>query len=306
METAPSVSCLPHNAKMSKAKKVLEDAKEIENPELDLFDKGVSTFEEMPGLLNMTYITRLTLSHNKIKCKLYIFRLTEIHLLKYIHLFVAVPPGLANLVNLEILNLANNHVEDLPLSLSSMPRLRILNLSINRLYELPRGFGAFPALEILDLTYNNLKDDSLPGNFFMMQTLRALYLGDNDFEKLPADIRNLKNLEILVLRENDIIELPKELGELSRLRELHVQGNRLTILPPELGNLDMLSNKAAFKFEGNEWVPPIADQLKLGLSHLQDYLRSEAYRVAYNRYQTNKPSVPPPCADKAKKISRIR
>lgn len=49
MEQAP-VSCLPTNAKMSKAKKVLEEAREIENPELDLFDKGVSTFEEMPGL----------------------------------------------------------------------------------------------------------------------------------------------------------------------------------------------------------------------------------------------------------------
>ncbi|XP_030750920.1 ras suppressor protein 1-like [Sitophilus oryzae] len=187
-----------------------------------------------------------------------------------------------------------------------MPKLRILNLSINRLDTLPRGFGAFPVLEILDLTYNNLKEDLLPGNFFMMQTLRALYLGDNDFEKLPPEIKNLKNLEILGLRENDLIELPKEIGELSRLRELHVQGNRLTILPPELGNLDMASNKAEFRFEGNVWVPPILDQLNLGISHLQDYLRSEAYRITYNRYLTNKPPVPPPCVDKAKKISRLR
>lgn len=82
-----------------------------------------------------------------------------------------------------------------------------------------------------------------------------------------------------MLRENDLIELPKEIGELTRLRELHVQGNRLTILPPEIGNLDMASNKSVFKFEGNEWVTPIADQLQLGVSHLQDYLRSETYRV---------------------------
>ncbi|KAJ8952998.1 hypothetical protein NQ318_015358 [Aromia moschata] len=267
MESAP-VSCLPSNTKMSKAKKVLEEAREIQNPELDLADKGVLTFEEMPGL--------------------------------------SVPPGLANLTNLEILNLANNQIEELPLSLSSMPKLRILNLSINRLYNLPRGFGAFPLLEVLDLTYNNLKEDSLPGNFFMMETLRALYLGDNDFEYLPPDIKNLKNLQILVLRENDLIELPKEIGELTRLRELHVQGNRLTILPPEIGNLDMASNKSVFKFEGNEWVPPIADQLQLGVSHLMDYLRTETYRILYNRYLTNKPPIPPPCMDKAKKISRIR
>lgn len=49
MNTAP-VSCIPNVSKMSKVKKVLEEAREIQNPELDLADKGVSTFEEMPGL----------------------------------------------------------------------------------------------------------------------------------------------------------------------------------------------------------------------------------------------------------------
>lgn len=49
MNQAP-VSCIPNTARMSKAKKVLEEAREIQNPELDLADKGVATFEEMPGL----------------------------------------------------------------------------------------------------------------------------------------------------------------------------------------------------------------------------------------------------------------
>lgn len=89
----------------------------------------------------------------------------------------------------------------------------------------------------------------------------------------------IKTFLQLVLRENDILELPKELGELTRLRELHVQGNRLTILPPELGNLDMSSNKSVFKFEGNEWVEPIKDQLRLGLNHLMDYLKSDTYKM---------------------------
>lgn len=124
----------------------------------------------------MTFLTRITLSHN---------RLTML------------PPGIANLVNLEILNMSNNHLEELPLSLSSMPKLRILNCSINRLSTLPRGFGAFPVLEVLDLSYNNLSEHTLPGNFFMMETLRALYLGDNDFEFIPPEVKNLKNLQIV-------------------------------------------------------------------------------------------------------------
>lgn len=103
----------------------------------------------------MAYVTRVTLSHNKIK---------------------VIPPGIANLSNLEILNLSNNQIEELPVSLSSMPKLRILNVSINRLSQLPRGFGAFPLLEVLDLSYNNLNENLLPGNFFMMGTsIEPLY-----------------------------------------------------------------------------------------------------------------------------------
>lgn len=53
MENGP-VSCLPTTPKMSKAKKVIEDAQENQNPELDLADKGVISFEEMPGLSECT------------------------------------------------------------------------------------------------------------------------------------------------------------------------------------------------------------------------------------------------------------
>nr|CAG4641032.1 EOG090X09QT [Eulimnadia texana] len=243
---------------MSKAKKVIDEARETKNPELDLADKGLVSFDEMPGLLNMYNLTRITLAHNKIS---------------------EVPPAIANLSNLEILNLFNNNIEELPTSLSSMTKLRILNLGMNKLSALPRGFGAFPVLEVLDLTYNNLSENSLPGNFFMLETLRALYLGDNDFQTLPAGIGQLKNLQILVLRDNDLIELPKEIGDLVRLRELHIQGNRLSVLPPEIGNLDLSSNKSVLKMENNPWVAPIADQLQVGVSHVIEYIRSETYRL---------------------------
>lgn len=49
LEQTP-VSCLPTNGKMSKAKKAIEDAKQIQNPELDLVDKNVISFEEIPGV----------------------------------------------------------------------------------------------------------------------------------------------------------------------------------------------------------------------------------------------------------------
>ena len=48
------VSCLPAVAvtvKMSsKARKIVEEARDLGNPELDLADRGVASFEELPGL----------------------------------------------------------------------------------------------------------------------------------------------------------------------------------------------------------------------------------------------------------------
>lgn len=51
MESEQSaVTCLPTNGKMSKAKKAIEDAKQIQNPELDLVDKNVVSFEEISSV----------------------------------------------------------------------------------------------------------------------------------------------------------------------------------------------------------------------------------------------------------------
>lgn len=57
--------------------------------------------------------------------------------------FVVVPPGLANLVNLEILNLFNNHITELPISLSQMPKLRILNVGY---VDFETHLNLFPSL----------------------------------------------------------------------------------------------------------------------------------------------------------------
>jgi len=283
-----SRSCLPSEStpghKMPLKQKITNETED----EADFSDRGFIGIEEIPNIMYMQNITRLTLSHNKIK---------------------SLPPSLANLSNLEQINLFNNQLEDLPVSLSSMPKLKILNIGMNRLNTLLRGFGAFPALEVLDLTYNNLNEKSLPGNFFMMETLRGLYLADNEFEHLSPEIGNLKNLQILVLRDNDLIILPPEVGQLTRLRELHIQNNRLSVLPPELGQLDLCSHRSVVRMEGNPWVPPIADQLLIGVTHVMEYIRTDTYKFLYGRHsQSMSPGAVPPRNEerRAKKMTRAK
>ncbi|KAJ8389048.1 hypothetical protein AAFF_G00124450 [Aldrovandia affinis] len=269
---------------MSKSlKKIVEESREKNIPEVDMCDRGVSNMLDIPALFTLSNITQLVLSHNKL---------------------TTVPPNVADLKNLEVLNVFNNQIEDLPIQISSLQKLKHLNLGMNRLSTLPRGFGSLPALEVLDLTYNNLNESSLPGNFFYLTTLRALYLSDNDFEMLPPDISKLAKLQILSMRDNDLISLPKEIGDLAQLKELHIQGNRLTVLPPELGNLDLTGPKQVFKAENNPWVTPIADQFQLGVSHVFEYVRSETYKYLYGRHMQANPDPPKKSNDKTKKISR--
>merc|ERR1712086_310308 len=79
-------------------KKTLDEAANVQNAEIDFSDKAIVALEpDMSRLWAMKNITRLTLSHNKI---------TEI------------PPAIASLENMEILNMFNTCLEDLDLSLT--------------------------------------------------------------------------------------------------------------------------------------------------------------------------------------------
>ena len=59
MDSGP-VSCNFVGSKAMKPKKVLEEAREIRNPELDLVEKGISAFEELPGLCKSYAISSFT------------------------------------------------------------------------------------------------------------------------------------------------------------------------------------------------------------------------------------------------------
>lgn len=45
-----SCNFLDFSSRMAKAKKAIDEAREQNFPELDLCDKGIVSFEEMPGL----------------------------------------------------------------------------------------------------------------------------------------------------------------------------------------------------------------------------------------------------------------
>ncbi|KAJ3611230.1 hypothetical protein NHX12_021246 [Muraenolepis orangiensis] len=76
---------------MSKSlKKIVEESRDKSLPEVDLSDRGISNMLDVPSL--------------------------------------SVPANISDLKNLEVLNMFNNQIEELPTQISSLQKLKHLNL----------------------------------------------------------------------------------------------------------------------------------------------------------------------------------
>ena len=143
-----------------------------------------------------------------------------------------VPPEILTLSDsLEILNLSDNCLTDLPNWLPELKKLRILFCSNNRFRDVPEILGRCPALDMIGFKSCQIETVSPAA--------------------LPPALR------WLILTDNRLAELPPDLGTCARLQKLMLSGNRLTVLPPELArcqNLELL-RLASNQFEAfPEWL----------------------------------------------------
>eukprot|EP00094_Tigriopus_californicus_P012459 TCALIF_12044-PA protein Name:"Similar to RSU1 Ras suppressor protein 1 (Bos taurus)" AED:0.19 eAED:0.21 QI:0/0.33/0.25/0.75/0.66/0.75/4/109/229 len=213
--------------------------------ELSLIERRITELD--PSLMKMS-LTRVILCHNAL---------------------MDFPECLLILANLKHLNLT----------------LEWLNLGMNKLDGLPSTFGNLTNLVHLDLSLNRFRDDSFPPTFFTLPSLERLYLSNNLIETLGVSIIKLQGLQTLALRDNRISRVSKDLKDLLFLFEIHLQGNKLRFLPPEFADCPELNgNKSIVKLEGNPWILPIKDQLRLGVSHVMTYIKSSTYKFVYDRH----------------------
>jgi Leucine-rich repeat (LRR) protein len=112
-----------------------------------------------------------------------------------------IPPGLANLTGLRVLDLA---VNKLPLSMYNLSSLRTFHVEGNRLHgSIPANVGSkFPAMEDFSLA-NNRFTGRIPSSLSNLTTLTSLQLSINKFTGLvPRDIGRLEHLQYLYLSYN--------------------------------------------------------------------------------------------------------
>ncbi|WP_299803412.1 leucine-rich repeat-containing protein kinase family protein [uncultured Shewanella sp.] len=140
--------------------------------------------------------------------------------------------------SLEILDLSDNNLSELPDNLSDLHQLKILFLTNNCFESVPLVLAKCPKLEMISFKSNNLKllaEKALPDN------TRWLILTDNNLESLPDDMGRLHRLQKLALAGNQLTGLPESMAKCTSLELARLSANAFNALPDWLFQLPRLS-----------------------------------------------------------------
>lgn len=158
---------------------------------------------------------------------------------------------------LEILDLGNNQLSELPDDLPRLKKLKILFLTNNRFTHIPPILAQCPALEMIAFKENQLTEfaeDSIP------EHTRWLILTGNQLTRLPESMGKLHRLQKLALAGNQLTKLPESMANCRNLELVRLSANRFEALPCWLFKLPRLSWLA---FAGN----PFSSSLFTGVEH---------------------------------------
>ncbi|TVU23611.1 hypothetical protein EJB05_25986, partial [Eragrostis curvula] len=168
------------------------------------------------------------------------------------HFIGEVPEWLGTLKSLQVIGLSNNNFTGFfPASLSNLSQLSSLSIGSNQLEgHLPANMGRLQNLDEFDVS-NNLLHGVIPKGIFGIPTIRLIYLSVNNLHgQLPYDVGNAKHLTVLDLSSNTLSGyIPNTLGNCESLEYIDFHQNRIEgSIPVTLGNirglkvLDMSNN----------------------------------------------------------------
>jgi Leucine-rich repeat (LRR) protein len=155
---------------------------------------------------------------------------------------------------LQILDLSDNLLTELPDSISQLKNLKIIFFERNKFTEFPIILKELPLLNMIGFKSNKIH--TVPENAFPPM-LRWLILTNNQIKKIPKSIGNCLLLQKCTLAGNQIEELPSEMKNCINLELLRISANKLNSIPKwlfELPNLSWIAfggNPASHQIETN-------------------------------------------------------
>lgn len=148
---------------------------------------------------------------------------------------------------LEVLDLSNNQLSDLPDEFACLSKLKRVFLSFNQFKHIPPVLAKCPALVMIAFKGNQISEfteHSLP------LTTQWLILTDNCIEQLPESFGELTQLRKLALAGNKIPCLPQSMQHCQALELVRLSANKLTHIDNWLFELPKLTWLA---FAGNDF-----------------------------------------------------
>jgi len=149
-----------------------------------------------------------------------------------------IPEALTSLKNLKTLDLNNNRLTSIPSGISNNENLEELILNNNYIMELPDEICSLKKLKNINLNYNQIS--SLPDNFFNLTEIEILKLDNNQIKTISDSIGNLKKLKEISIQRNECTSIPSGLMKCENLIRLNFNSNKITSFPTEIGNLKKL------------------------------------------------------------------
>ena len=139
---------------------------------------------------------------------------------------------------LEVLDLTDNKLSELPENFGDFKKLKILFLSNNNFTELPTVLAECPNLSMIGIRNNQI--NTVAENALPLST-RWLILTDNNIEQLPESMGDLSLLQKCMLSGNKLTSLPESMSKCHNLELLRIAVNHFTALPSFLLTLPKLS-----------------------------------------------------------------
>ncbi|MGV6816708.1 MAG: protein kinase [Thiotrichales bacterium] len=140
-----------------------------------------------------------------------------------------IPDALYSIADtLEILDLNDNRLTDLPSDFARLRNLRILFLSQNHFKHIPPVLAKLPKLTMVGFKNNQIGEF---GENTLPEKIRWLILTDNNLTTLPDDIGRYQSLQKLMLAGNHLRALPDSLADCHNLELLRISANQLPHLP---------------------------------------------------------------------------
>ncbi|MES2760828.1 MAG: leucine-rich repeat-containing protein kinase family protein [Bacteroidota bacterium] len=158
---------------------------------------------------------------------------------------------------LEILDLSNNKLAQLPENFSDLKKLKIAFFSDNDFTEFPKVLAQCPSLTMIGFKSNKI--NFIPENAFPVD-LQWLILTNNYIEEIPKSIGQCSKLQKVAFAGNKLRSLPIEMANCKNLELLRIAANQLAEFPQWLLSLPRLSWLA---YSGNPFSKtiPFKDEL---------------------------------------------